>query len=427
MKTKRIWQVVIVSLVVWLAQIYGNTPQHTQVTHAGMPGVIPNSYIVILRDREEPNRVAEEMQRLHGLQVGHTYQHALRGFAATMSAERAAALRQDPRVKAIIPNQVFVLEGKPCRLNCNGDNGGASSGPQVVPPGIARIGAPASSVMAGDGRGMVKVNVAIIDSGIDVDHPDLNVVGGYNCLGGPKRQFDDGFGHGTHVAGIIGARDNDFGVVGVAPGARLWAIKVFNDLGYGTADSLLCGVDWVVAHADRIDVANMSMSGIGEAGSCTDGGLHEAICNAVAAGVTIVVAAGNFAADAGKYVPARYEEVITVSAIADYDGKPGGLGISTTCTTPDDGWAPFSDYGAAVDLTAPGVCVYSTYKDGGYTLMSGTSMSAPHVAGAAALYRATHPNATPAEVKAALLASGTFDWTGDPDGMQEPLVNVAGY
>lgn len=427
MKTKRIWHMVLAGIVVWLLQMYGNPTQHIPTAQAGTPGIIPNSYIVVLRDREDTNRVADEMQRTHGLHVGHTYHHALRGFAATMSAERAEALKRDPRVKAVIPNQVFVLEGKPCRLNCDGGSSGASSGPQVVPPGIARIGATTSSVMAGDGKGMVDVDVAIIDSGIDVDHPDLNVVGGYNCLGGPKRQFNDGFGHGTHVAGIIGARDNDFGVVGVAPGARLWAIKVFNDLGYGTADSLLCGVDWVAAHAGRIDVANMSMSGIGEAGSCTDGGLHEAICNAVAAGVTIVVAAGNFAAEADNYVPARYEEVITVSAIADYDGKPGGLGTSTTCTTPDDGWAAFSDYGTAVDLTAPGVCVYSTYKDGGYTLMSGTSMSAPHVAGAAALYRATHPNATPAEVKAALLANGTFDWTGDPDGMQEPLVNVAGY
>ncbi|RME13682.1 MAG: peptidase S8 [Ardenticatenia bacterium] len=427
MRYGRVWRGVLAGIVALLAFLIGQSEHQTPLVQAGTPGVIPNSFIVILNAREDAERVADEMQRVHALHVGHVYRHAVRGFAVTMSPERAEALKRDPRVKAVLPNQTFVLEGKPCRLNCGGGGSSTDSGPQTVPPGIARIGATVSSVVAGDGTGMVDVDVAVIDSGIDVDHPDLNVVGGYNCLGGPKRQFDDGYGHGTHVAGIIGARDNGFGVVGVAPGARLWAIKVFNDLGYGTSDSLLCGVDWVAAHAGRIDVANMSMSGIGEEGTCTDAGLHEAICNAVAAGVTFVVAAGNFAADAGNYIPARYDEVITVSAIADYDGKPGGLGTSADCTTPDDGWAAFSDYGADVDLTAPGVCVYSTYKDGGYALMSGTSMAAPHVAGAAALYRATHPYASPADVQAALVASGTYDWTGDPDGMQEPLVNVSGY
>ncbi|HEU5455782.1 MAG TPA: S8 family serine peptidase, partial [Nocardioides sp.] len=128
-------------------------------------------------------------------------------------------------------------------------------------------------------------------------------------------------------------------------------------------------------------------------------------------------------------VPARFDEVITVSAIADFDGKAGGLGAPTCPVGVDDTFASFSNYGADVDLIAPGVCINSTWMNGGYNSISGTSMASPHVAGGAALYAATHPGATPAQVKSALQSSGTTSWNDadDPDNTKERLLNVATY
>jgi subtilisin family serine protease len=155
--------------------------------------------------------------------------------------------------------------------------------------------------------------------------------------------------------------------------------------------------------------------------------MHEAICASVAAGVTYVVAAGNSGTDARFFSPASFDEVITVSAITDFDGRPGGLGSPTCSVGFDDRFVSFSNFGPDVDIAAPGVCVLSTWRGGGYRSISGTSMASPHVAGGAALYASTHPGATPAQVRAALLGAGTHDWTGDPDASHEPLLNVSGF
>jgi subtilisin len=369
--------------------------------------VVPGAYIVTLKSGH-PASVAQEHGRRFGAKVDFVYQHALRGYAAHMSQAAASRLAADSRVAAVVPDRVVHISR------------------QSVPAGIDRIDADVSSTAAGNGRGAVDVDIAIIDTGIDPKHRDLNVVGGVNCVpGGPS--YADLNGHGTHVAGTAAARDNSIGVVGVAPGARLWAVRVLTSQGSGTFASIICGVEWVTAHADVIDVANMSLGGSAPEGSCTDGGLHQAICASVNAGVTYVVAAGNSAADARFFAPASYDEVITVSAITDFDGKPGGTGAPACQYGDDDTFAFFSNFGGDVDLAAPGVCVYSTTRGGGYTSLSGTSMASPHVAGAAALYKSTHPSASPADVKAALKGAGTFDWTGDPDGTQEPLVNVGEF
>jgi subtilisin len=427
MRTSPLHRMVILTIGLFLILplfTAGAAPQAAQAGSAA--AVIPGRYIIGLDRAEDAQAAAAELARMYGLGVSHVYSHALNGFAAMVPDAQLDQLRSDPRVVSIVPDQIVSIEAPPCSSPpCKGDGGGGST--QTIPTGILRIYGNLSSTQSGDGAGSVNVDVAVLDTGIDIDHPDLNVVGGRNCSRG--NSYDDGNGHGTHVAGTIGALDNTIGVVGVAPGARLWAVRVLDNSGSGTWSSVICGVDWVTANASTIEVANMSLGGSGSEGSCTDGGLRQAICNSVAAGVTYVVAAGNSTADSNNYVPATYDEVITVSALADFDGKPGGLGSPTCRTDEDDTFANFSNYGADVDLIAPGVCINSTWKGGGYNTISGTSMASPHVAGAAALYKSNNPGASPAQVKNALQNAGNTNWNNsdDPDGIKEKLLDVGGF
>jgi subtilisin family serine protease len=329
-----------------------------------------------------------------------------------------ARVARDSRVRTVVADRTVSIDAR----KPGGGGGGGGTG-QVVPTGISRIDGGLSSTVAGNGAGTVDVDVAVIDTGSG-PHPDLDVVGGVNCSSGSS--YADGNGHGTHVAGTIGAKDDNAGVVGVAPGARIWSVRVLNNAGSGSWSSVICGIDWVTANAGVIEVANMSLGGTGTDTGCNDGGMHRAICNAVAAGVTFAVAAGNETDDAKNHVPAAYDEVITVSALADFDGVPGGLGAATCRSDVDDTFADFSNYGADVDLIAPGVCIRSTWKGGGYNTISGTSMATPHVTGAAALYKARNPGATPAQVKTALQAAGNLGWDNgdDHDSVKEKLLNV---
>jgi subtilisin len=246
-----------------------------------------------------------------------------------------------------------------------------------------------------------------------------------------EASLDDKNGHGTHVAGTIGALDNNAGVVGVAPGARIWSVKVLNAQGSGNMSDIIAGIDYVTANASSIEVANMSLGC-----ECTSAALNTAISKAVAAGVTIVVAAGNSAKDSTTYSPANHPDAITVSAIADFNGLAGGGAASTCYSDVDDTFANFSNFGAPVDIAAPGVCINSTWKGSAYKSISGTSMASPHVAGAAALYIAKNgkpTNATGvANVRSGLIGAGvsqtgTGGFIGDPDSSHEPLLNVSGF
>jgi hypothetical protein len=209
------------------------------------------------------------------------------------------------------------------------------------------------------------VDVAIIDTGIDGQHPDLAVVDGINFAGPPDKEgstdpadWNDGFGHGTHCAGIVAALNNDIGVVGVAPGARLHAVKVLDDSGLGYTSDVIQGLEW--SATNHMQVASMSLGG----GSSTS--LQQACDAAFAAGVLLVAAAGNSGGPVS--FPAGYSSVMAVSA-----------------TDSKDQLAYFSNFGPEIELGAPGVDIYSTYKGGTYTTLSGTSMACPHVTGTAAL------------------------------------------
>ena len=368
----------------------GASPASTAATPT--PG--QRSIVVLRASVADPAEVAARHARVHGLQVGHVYRSALKGYSATIPSSRIAAVQADPTVQFISPDtEVRALA-------------------QAPGTGISRIRAVNK---ANKGAG---VNVAVLDTGIDTTHPDLaaNVVGGTNCSKG-GRSYADGNGHGTHVAGIVAALDNGIGVVGVAPQAKLWSVRVLDDKGVGPTSNLICGVDFVdsrsPAKGGPIAVANMSLGGLGsDDGNCgktNPDALHVAVCRAVADGVTFTVAAGNSGADVRQVQPAAYDEVITVSALADTDGQPCGLGAATSWGR-DDTFATFSNFASSSDLghmiAAPGLNINSTYRGGGYAMNSGTSMASPHVAGAVALYLASHPGASPASVRDALRSLG---------------------
>ena len=356
-----------------------------------LPFALPGEYIVVLKQGARADAVAAA----HGLNRRHTYAHALNGFAGSIPEGRLRALQDDPRVEFVEPDQlVFALA-------------------QTVPTGVKRIGTLASSAAKIDGIDeRVDADIAIIDTGIDLTHPDLNVYQ-HVSFSSDSTDGNDGHGHGTHCAGIAAALDNDIGVVGVAPGARLWAVKVLDNTGSGSLSAIIAGVDYVTQHSSEIEVANMSLGGQG-----TSDSLRLAIQKSVAKGVVYVVAAGNSSTDIyggdkifgtwEDFFPASYPEVMTISAMADTDGQAGGSGPSTSYGA-DDTMATFSNFslavvdgnpvtspGLAIDLAAPGVNILSTYKGGAYATMSGTSMASPHAAGAVALYISRHGRAADA-------------------------------
>ncbi len=366
-----------------------------------VPSSIPDRYIVILNDDANPWSVANEMAQQRGLGISHIYGTAVNGFSAVVPRGQLDNIASDPRVKYIEQDSIVYIFKKPSGTPGNGGNDGESTTqpPQVIPTGITRINGPVS--------GPVNVNVAVIDTGIDASHPDLNVIDGVNFAKG--KNWSDGNGHGTHVSGIIAAKNNDIGVVGVAPGANLYAVKVLDNRGSGFMSDVIAGVNWVAANADIIDVANMSLGG------STSSTLNAAVESAINAGVVFVVAAGNESTDACSKSPASAPNAITVSALDDRDG------ISNS-----DPFASFSNYGSCVDMIAPGVLILSTWKGGDYNTISGTSMASPHVAGAAALYLASNPGSSPAQVTSALQTAGNLDWNvaTDPDAINEKLVQI---
>jgi subtilisin family serine protease len=400
----------------------------TETTDPILPAAPPaapatgDRYIVLLKDGADVGKALARLEGKAAFRAEHAFRHAFKGFSATLGKGQLKKLKADDAVAAVVPDERIELAA------------------QSVPTGVSRVYGRESDIAAIDGVDQrVDADVAIVDTGIAL-HPDLNVVGGYNCSTDDPTLWRDRQSHGTHVAGIVGALDNDIGVVGVAPGVRLWAVKILNDSGFGYISWYVCGLDWILAQRDPndpsrplIEAVNMSVGKAGEddhdCGNTIPSAMHRAVCRVVAGGIPIAVAAMNEKTYASRFEPAAYNEVITVSALADTDGLPGGLG-GPACYSwggydSDDTFANFSNFGADVDLIAPGKCIRSTLP-GGYGLMSGTSMATPLVTGAIALYRSTHPNATPSEVRTVLRGLGNQGWkTGtDPDSEHEPLLDV---
>ncbi len=304
--------------------------------------------------------------------------------AAAALARRAGVVRveDDALAHAIAPAApaTAVPDVKPDRANGGKPKPTPTPAPQVTPWGITRIHADeAWGTSTGTG-----VKVAVIDTGISTSHPDLVVAGGVNEVN-PAKSFNDDNGHGSHVAGIIAAKDNSLGVVGVAPDASLYAVKVLDRNGSGWVSDIIAGLDWSVANG--MQVANMSL---GTSSDVTS--FHEAIISAYAAGLTIVAAAGNSgpASNSVEY-PAKYSEVLAISAIDSSNSI-----------------ASWSSNGPEVDLAAPGVSIYSTYKGSGYTTLSGTSMAAPHVTGTVALRLQIDTDKSPSHIASILKDNATW-------------------
>ena len=239
---------------------------------------VPNHYIVVLKDKAAPSTAvlsSANEARNEGAELRHLYSHALRGYAVRVpNANVLNSILKDPDVAYVQPDVKLKAFS------------------QTLPTGINRVDGDLSSTKSGDGTGVVDVDIAILDTGIDVSHPDLNVYKQVTFVSGTSSGNDDN-GHGTHVAGIAAAKDDLQGVVGIAPGARLWAIKVLDSQGSGFDSDIIEGIDYITQHANEIDVVNMSFGGEG-----SDDALHTAIINSVNAGVTYAAAAGNGAADA---------------------------------------------------------------------------------------------------------------------------------
>jgi subtilisin family serine protease len=373
------------------------------LAHAAAPAPeAEQRYIVVLRSDANPEQVAAAHREASSPPVRQGYRDALTGYAASMPPSQAARPGSDPQVVSVEVDQI-------------------AHATQTTPTGVDRAVSPAvnSQVLPnltidGVDDQRVDADIAVIDSGVDASHPDLNVVGGVSCVSlyGTSSSCTtvtptDPNGHGTHVAGTAAAKDNSVGVVGVAPGARVWSVRVLGADGNGYLSDIVAGINWVTSRASTIEVANVSLGC-----ECTSSAMNTAITNSVAAGVTYTVAAGNNAKDASTFSPANHPSVITVSALADFDGRSGGTGSATCRSDQDDTLADFSNYGSTVEIAAPGVCISSTLPGGTYASnWSGTSMASPHVAGAAADLASTMGH-VPSAIRDKLITTGNHTWSG---------------
>jgi len=379
------------------------------------PDLIRNQYIIVLQDGVSPSEFYTQIQS-QNIRILNIYEHAVNGMAVIASQEAILNLKDNTDVLFVEQDRYLHTQG--------------------VQTGVDRIESDLNPLGIGDGvDNAFNIDIAIIDTGVDTDHPDLRIASCQSFVSG-EPDCEDGNGHGTHVSGIAAAIDNSDDITGTAPGARIHAVKVCGENGRCPISSIVAGLDFVASISAIIDVVNMSLGGQGASdGNCGRTGgsaMHLAVCGVTEKGVVIVVAAGNSNTDARAFVPAAFEEVITVSALTDFDGISGGLGTSTCLNDQDDALAFYSNFGSVIDLVSPGTCITSTVPGGGVGLKSGTSMASPHVAGVAGLFILENGKPTDQAgvdavrdglIRLGFDKNGPLGWTGDKDSFPEPLVN----
>ena len=408
----------IVTAVGLLLAVPGSVEGHHRADHDRGPrpgSEVPDNYIVVV----SPGSSGDAVRRAADVRNPRSFRAAFNGFAGEISPGRLNALRNDPRVLAIIPDR--VLRGQPGRPG-RGKKTGSVSSSEIVPTGVQRIGAAPAANLGVTGAG---IGIAIVDSGIDLDHVDLNVSSTcFDAFGGDCRDVS---GHGTHVAGAIAAKRNGVGVVGVAPGATVYAVKVLDDEATGSDSALLAGLDWVLTNADRVTpkirIANLSL---GRPGTVDDNAaLRASIGALIDAGIVVVVAAGNDPdVAATAQVPAAFPEVMTVASTTAVAGSNACSKLGAPITR--DTLSYFSSYSlqvgsSGVDIAAPGsrqenvdsacivepVGVLSLFPSDSLAEMSGTSMAVPLVSGVVALLLERNPSLSVDAVTSAIVSGAT--------------------
>src|SRR2546421_1747509 len=349
------------------------------------PEVVPGQYIVVFSDRvADPASVATALVRGLGGTMLHVYTSAIKGFAARLPASAAGALRQNPLVAFVEPDEVIRADVTQ-RMDANGDPWGLDR----VDQGALPLSGTYSYTSTGAG-----VHAYIIDTGIWTLHPEFggradNVFDAYGVTG------EDCNGHGTHVSGTIGAA-----TYGVAKAVSLHGVRVLSCAGLGLNSDVIAGVDWVTANHVNPAVANMSLGG-GKSAA-----LDQAVTSLWNSGVFLAVAAGNDNVDACTESPSGAASVFTVAASTKTDAK-----------------AAYSNWGTCVEAYAPGSAIVSTYLAGTTMSLSGTSMATPHVVGVAALYKATNGNQPSGTVANWLITNATSGViTGNPSGTPNLLL-----
>ena len=320
-----------------------------------------DSYIVVLKEsvsESRANDIAREVAKGHGV-IGHQYSHALKGFSLKVPEQALKGLKNRfPEIDYIESDIVMYALPRGGKPNRGGGGDSVERAVQQVPWGVTRV--KGGTVDMSNSSSVAWV----IDSGIDSNHPDLNVnkSRGANFTRGKKTNTNDGHGHGTHVAGTIGAYDDGFDVIGVAPGVELIPVRVLDNSGSGSMSGVIAGVEHVAINGSAGDCANMSLGGSGYSAA-----LETAIQAAAAQGIFFSIAAGNSGLDANGFTPASTNgtNIFTISAFEETN----------------DNFAYFSNYGADVDYAQPGVDVLSTKAGGGTVSYNGTSMAAPHFCG----------------------------------------------
>ncbi|OEJ24470.1 serine protease [Streptomyces agglomeratus] len=348
-------------------------------------GAVAGSYIVMLDEKADKRDLAEE----YGGKLRRNYSSAINGFSASgLSETEAKRLAADPSVAKVVQNKKFTINA----TQENPPSWGIDRIDQDGTAGDSKYTYPDS---AGEG-----VTAYVIDTGVRISHKDFEgrAAHGFDAVDNDE-SADDGNGHGTHVAGTIAGAAH-----GVAKKAKIVAVRVLDDQGSGTTEGVVAGIDWVTKNHQGPSVANMSLGG------GADEALDEAVRKSIASGVTYGVAAGNESSDAGQGSPSRVKEAITVAS-----------------STKDDAQSDFSNFGAVVDIYAPGSDITSSWNDSdeGTKTISGTSMATPHVVGAAALYLAGHKDATPEAVATALTGGAIPDKISNPGtGTPNKLLKV---